>query len=103
MSLANAPWPPGITARYLTAGLATVDIAEPVHHDATYGAHLHDYTSARVDVEAACTGCPARETFTRPIGSSGDKGAGQATASARDWAQEHASICRAMLRPEVTE
>jgi hypothetical protein len=69
----TAPWPDGVTARYLTIGGATVDLKDD------------ESTTGYVD-GGECTGCGHHI------------GWGRAT-FAREEAQRHAEKCRAMPRP----
>lgn len=91
-------------ARYLTVGGATVDLTE----------HPDDPEPATL---ATCTGCNAERTstwylayFAAPLGKNYPQQPATARSDARNhaekearaWAQQHASTCRAMPRPEAT-
>lgn len=98
MSLANGAAPVEPFAQYLTVGGATVDITE---HPASR--HVPAQSVAE------CLGCRATKVidwtarqWNQDIGDYDDErdpDGTSYTAEARDWAQEHASICRAMPRP----
>lgn len=91
------PWEPGIIARYLTVGGATVDIS----HDVLY---LHD-TEPNVTV-ARCGGEGCEKFLTEkwpPHAYRLNDGSSGADAEARAWAQSHAETCRAMPRPVVDQ
>jgi hypothetical protein len=101
MNSTEATWTPGVIARYLTVGGATVDLTE--HPAATH---------VPAQSVAECRGCPATKVIDWTIKSwdesvgdyddERDPDGASYTADARDWAQAHASTCRAMVMPEVT-
>jgi hypothetical protein len=76
----TAPWPDGVHLRFGTLLGATVDIR----------LHTHDGAAGRPvqSAQAKCTGC--------------DDGHGHdQLARVRDWAQDHAAMCRGLPKPEV--
>lgn len=75
----QAPWPEGVTARYLTVGGATVDIS---FADSSNGT-----------CEADCLGCGDSDWLGIWDQPANDED------QCRVWAQEHAEKCRAMPRP----
>lgn len=72
-----APWPDGVSARYLTVAGAYVDITGDDH-----------------DTDGICRGCETTPVQSGYISSHIDV--------VRAWAQEHAERCRALPRPEAT-
>jgi hypothetical protein len=66
-------WPEGVIARYLTVGGATVDLTPGVK----------DHVAHR------CTGC-----------GKGSSAFGNFEVNAREYAQSHAEVCRALPKPE---
>lgn len=101
----TTPWEPGVIARYLTVGGATVDLA---HGNRTFPTP-DGIGETRNHTSAVCTGCPASEEFShwrivkRMTFDDKVRDPEAADSDARDWAQAHASVCRAMPRPEVGE
>ena len=99
------PWEPGIVARYLTVGGATVDIT---HGNRTYPTP-DGIGETRNHTGAACTGCPAAEEFShwrvvkRMTFDDKVRDPEAADSEARDWAQAHAEKCRTLPRPAVTQ
>ena len=80
-----------IVSRYLTVGGATVDITKIAGYvDRPEPTHT----------QAICTGCEETHAvewlYQGSYGQLRDEDGQRATPQARDWAQEHASICRAM-------
>ncbi|MES9522434.1 hypothetical protein [Streptomyces capoamus] len=71
------PWEPGIVARYLTIGGATVDLKQ-------------DETSRGYVDDIDCTGCGYHSGWTK-------------VEFARAEAQAHAEKCRALPRPAVNQ
>lgn len=73
-------WDPGITHQFGTLLGATVDLyAHPYENHMGHAAQ---------GAEATCTGC-------------GDSHGRDQIGRVRDWAQEHAAMCRGLPRPEV--
>jgi hypothetical protein len=105
MSTDKTTWEPGVIARYLTVGGATVDIA----HGHRTSPTPDGIGETRNHTIAACTECQAAEEFShwrvvkRMTFDDKVHDPEAADRDARDWAQTHASVCRAMLRPEVGE
>jgi hypothetical protein len=92
--MAAETWAPGVLARYLTVGGATVDI--------TQRRRYIDETQL-VDGIATCTGCGTDDRFgsVDPECSGGPEHAlKRNTEDARRWAQRHAEKCRAMVNPD---
>lgn len=98
-SPAAPPWPEGVIARYLTVGGANVDLTVQMN----VLTPPEPYATL-----AACTGCPASSEhnhYRLVWGMTVQREEHQpdlADKDAREWAQSHASECRAMRRPAVT-
>lgn len=96
------PWPEGVIARYLTVGGATVDLTHGDRHEPT----RDGIGRTRSHTLATCTGCPASQEFSHwrliegMYANREERDPEAADQKAREWAQEHASTCRAMPRPE---
>lgn len=98
MTATETTWPDDVIIRYRTVGGATVDIT-------TTPVSEHDYAATT----AECLGCDARKnidwvtrTWDTSIGDyrkADDSDGREYTATVRDWAQDHASTCRAMPKP----
>ncbi|GAA2218006.1 hypothetical protein ACFP3U_37070 [Kitasatospora misakiensis] len=89
-------WPEGVIARYLTVGGATVDLT----HRLTVHKHPEPFAT-----RASCSACPASNEFSHWFrsGWSSDKeerDEEKANEHAREWAQSHAEVCRALPKPE---
>ncbi|MDH6141029.1 hypothetical protein P3T35_003042 [Kitasatospora sp. GP30] len=95
-----------MTAQYLTAGGATVDITVRISHD--YVAEESGLDWIDINHQAACTGCGAAAQAYSDYGTDDTE---QARREATDltspkgrdikqWAQSHAATCRAMPRPK---
>lgn len=75
------PWPDGVHLRFGTLLGATVDIRLHAYEDRT-GRPVQS-------AQAKCTGC--------------DDGHGNdQLGRVRDWAQQHAAMCRGLRKPEAT-
>lgn len=112
---ATEPWPDDVIARYLTVAGATVDITTP-HTERQIGEHAtvpmgnglsvqkRPETVIDVTITAYCSGCLGADERTYlglyPSALKGllDSHYGRDT---RKWAQDHASVCRALPRPAV--
>lgn len=98
MSTAPTRWPKGVIARYLTVGGATVDITPILSR------RLGD---PPYELKVACTGCPGSKTigtyrteYDRARYGREVHDPEGAERDARQWAQSHADICRAMPKPD---
>lgn len=91
--MSSTAWPPGVIARYLAVGGATVDITQrPRYID----------SSQLLDGIATCVGCGTRQRFDDvPEDCLGgpEHALNCNTGAARTWAQSHAETCRAMPKP----
>lgn len=98
MATAKQPalWPEGVIARYLTVVGADVDLT----HRFTVNEPPEAYATL-----ANCTGCPASSEhnhYRLVWGMTEQREEHQPEAAnndAREWAQSHAEICRAVPRP----
>lgn len=95
------PWPTACVARYWTVAGATVDIT---HGDRTTPTD-DGIGETRNHTLAACTGCPATKEFShwrvvkRMTFDDKVRDPQAADDEAHQWAQNHASTCRALPRP----
>ncbi|MET7457688.1 hypothetical protein ABZT03_38735 [Streptomyces sp. NPDC005574] len=77
------PWEPGVIARYLTVGGATVELVEKPD-----------------EITGNCNGCPDEShTFHFDPCCTGARMERFVTSQASQWAQAHAEKCRALPRP----
>ncbi|MEU6279756.1 hypothetical protein [Streptomyces sp. NPDC047028] len=112
----TTPWPEGVLARYLTVGGATVDLTTP-HTERQVGEHAtvpmgnglsvqrRPETVIDVTITARCSGCldSHEDTYLGLYPSAlKDIVGSHYGQDAREWAQDHASECRAMPRPEAS-
>lgn len=100
--MSNTDWPEGVIARYLTvAGAVDPTATVDVTHRVTLPPEPEPYATL-----AACTGCPATKEVGHyrtyyPSGgflteAKEEHEPDAADDEAREWAQEHASHCRAL-------
>ncbi len=76
-------WPEGVIARYLAVAGATVELVEKP-----------------AEIVGTCNGCPdGNHTFPFDPACTGARMERFVTSQATDWAQSHASTCRALPRP----
>lgn len=89
-------WPEGVTARYLTVGGATVDL--------TYLLNMLTPPEPFATL-ASCTGCPASKEISHwrlvrgTFSDREERAPDAADEQAREWAQAHAEVCRALPKP----
>ncbi len=101
----TTPWPADVTARYLTAGYATVDVGqaqEEVRVQQTFIADVSKKIRFAV-CPATCSGCGEAkkvEIIKADYAAFGNRDDERALQGAKDWAQQHARDCRAMPRPQ---
>ena len=97
----RAAWPEGAIARYWTVAGATVDLT---HGNRDYPTD-DGIGENRNHTLATCTGCPATEEFShwqvvkRMTFDDKVRDPQPADDKAHEWAQAHASVCRALPRP----
>lgn len=100
MSATGTPQPQRVIAQYLTVGGTTVDITPGMTTQPNAQPH---------ELVATCTGCQQARTVStyrteytgeHPYGNDVDCPE-RAETDARDWAQDHATTCRAIPKPEV--
>ncbi|MFF8697348.1 hypothetical protein ACF08W_34630 [Streptomyces sp. NPDC015144] len=95
-------WPKDVVARYLTVGTATVDLT----YGSRYYATDNGIGETRNHTTSCCTGCGAIQEFShwrviqRFTFDDKVRDVEAADQAAREWAQEHAGMCRAMARPD---
>lgn len=95
-----------VIARYLTVGGAYVDVYDAELTAMRDWVEAHDgteWTATRISSTAICSGCTnkqvAQDTL-HPLDTGIDSVVDWAVANAKRWAQDHATTCRAMPRPE---
>lgn len=105
MTAADATWPEDTIARYLTVagsfdGRAAVDVSqvqEETRRHPTLSGGEKDVRYAACT--ATCTGCGGTKKVETIKSGHGRTQDARVLQDAKDWAQDHASVCRAMVEP----